>query len=146
MNINKIKKAVIREDLLSIVGNYKEAIILNQFLYWSERVDDADKLIEKENEIARKNGEPEREPLYGWMYKTAEELSEETMLGLSAVQMRRYIKALVDRGFVYERQNPKYKWDRTMQYRINLVAIAKALKTNGYALNDYKIDIPDKKT
>lgn len=143
MNTEKIKKAVLREDLLSIVGNYKEAIILNQFIYWSDKVVDADKLIEKENEIARKHGEPEREPLYGWMYKTAEELADEVMLGLSAVQMRRYIKALVDYGFIYERKNPKYKWDRTLQYRVNLVAIAKALKTNGYPLSDYKIDIPD---
>lgn len=143
MSIEKIKKAVIREDLLSIVGNYKEAIVLNQFIYWSERVDDADKLIEKENEIAKNNGEPEREPLYGWMYKTAEELADEVMLGVSAVQMRRYIKALVDYGFIYERKNPKYKWDRTLQYRVNLVAIARALKKNGYQLSDYKIEIPE---
>lgn len=146
MSTEKIKKAVLREDLLSIVGNYKEAIILNQFIYWSDKVVDADKLIEKENEIARKHGDAEREPLYGWMYKTAEELADEVMLGLSAVQMRRYIKALVDYGFIYERKNPKYKWDRTLQYRINLVAIARALKKNGYPLSDYKIEFPSNET
>ena len=50
----KIKKAVIREDLLSITNDYRKAIILNQFIYWSERVSDADKFIKKENEIAKK--------------------------------------------------------------------------------------------
>lgn len=142
-NINKIKKAVIREDLLSIVENYKEAIILGQFIYWSERVDDADKFIKAENEIARKNGETEREPLYGWIYKTAEELADEIMLGLSASQIRKYIAKLVDYGYIQKRNNPKYKWDRTLQYKVNLVNIAKALKANGYSLNDYKISIPD---
>lgn len=29
----KIKKAVIREDLLSITNDYRKAIILNQFIY-----------------------------------------------------------------------------------------------------------------
>lgn len=143
MSITKIKKAVIREDLLSIVQNYKEAIILHQFIYWSERIEDADKFLERENEIARENGSDEREPLYGWIYKSAEELSGEIMLGLSASQTRKYIANLIDYGFIQKRNNPKYKWDRTLQYKVNLVNIAKALKANGYSLSDYKIDIPD---
>ena len=75
--VNKIKKAVLREDLLAITGDFRKAIILNQFIYWSERVSDADKFIEKENEIAKNNGEEERELFYGWIYKTADELAEE---------------------------------------------------------------------
>lgn len=143
MNSEKIKKAVIREDLLSITGDFRKAILLNQFIYWSERVSDADKFIEKENEIAKNNGEVERELFYGWIYKTAEELAEEVMLGLSASQIRRYINDLVDLGYLSKRNNPKYKWDRTLQYRVNLVNIAKDLKKNGFPLSDYKIDIPD---
>ena len=41
----KKKKAVIREDLLSITNDYRKAIILNQFIYWSERVSNSDKFI-----------------------------------------------------------------------------------------------------
>lgn len=97
--VNKIKKAVLREDLLAITGDFRKAIILNQFIYWSERVSDADKFIEKENEIAKNNGEEERELFYGWIYKTADELAEEIMLGLSASQVRRYVRDLVDMSF-----------------------------------------------
>lgn len=143
MSTEKIKKAVIREDLLSITNDFRKAIILNQFIYWSERVSDADKFIEKENEIAKNNGEDERELFYGWIYKTAEELADEVMLGLSASQIRRHINDLVKSGYISKRNNPKYKWDRTLQYRVNLVNIAKALKKNGYPLSDYKINIPD---
>lgn len=141
--MEKIKKVVLREDLLAITGDFRKAIILKQFIYWSERVSDADKFIEKENEIAKNNGEEERELFYGWIYKTADELAEEIMLGLSASQVRRYIKDLVDMGFIYKRNNPKYKWDRTLQYRVNLVNIAKALKEKGYPLSEYKIELPD---
>ena len=141
----RIKKAVIREDLLSITNDYRKAIILNQFIYWSERVSDADKFIQKENEIAKSNGEEERELFYGWIYKTAEELADEVMLGLSASQIRRYISDLVDMGYISKRNNPKYKWDRTLQYRVNLVNIAKDLKKNGYPLSDYRIEIPENK-
>lgn len=139
----RIKKAVIREDLLSITNDYRKAIILNQFIYWSERVSDADKFIQKENEVAKSNGEEERELFYGWIYKTAEELADEVMLGLSASQIRRYISDLVDMGYISKRNNPKYKWDRTLQYRVNLVNIAKDLKKNGYPLSDYRIEIPE---
>lgn len=143
MSENRIKKAVIREDLLSITKDYRKAILLNQFIYWSERISDADKFIEKENEIAKNNGEVERELFYGWIYKTAEELADEVMLGLSTSQIRRYINDLVELGYLSKRNNPKYKWDRTLQYRVNLVNIAKDLKKNGFPLSDYKIDIPD---
>ena len=101
------------------------------------------KFIEKENEIAKNNGEEERELFYGWIYKTADELAEEIMLGLSASQVRRYVRDLVDMGFISKRNNPKYKWDRTLQYRVNLVNIAKALKEKGYPLSEYKIELPD---
>ena len=80
---------------------------------------------------------------YGWIYKTADELAEEIMLGLSASQVRRYVRDLVDMGFISKRNNPKYKWDRTLQYRVNLVNIAKALKEKGYPLSEYKIELPD---
>ena len=143
MNANKIKKSVIREDLLAITGDYRKAIILNQFIYWSERVADADKFIEKENEIAQSNGEETRELFYGWIYKSAEEMADEIMLGLSASQVRKYIGNLVDMGYLSKRNNPKYKWDRTLQYRVNLVNIARDLKEKGYPLSDYKIAIPD---
>lgn len=141
--LKRIKKSVIREDLVAITGNMCEAVILNQFWYWSQRISDADILIEKENEIARRNGEEEKEPFYGWIYKTVEEMADETMLGLSIKQTRVHIKRLVEKGFLLERHNPKYKWDRTIQYKINLVNIARALMENGYPLSDYRIEMPE---
>ena len=96
----KLKRAVIKEEFVALTGDFKKAIILNQL-----------------NEVA------DCFLAHGWICKKAEELSEETMLGLNVNSMRDHIKYLVERGWVSERTNPAYKWDKTLQYRVNLVKI-----------------------
>ncbi|WP_066638367.1 hypothetical protein [Desulfolucanica intricata] len=75
----------------------------------------------------------------GWIYKSAEELSEETMLKMSASSIRKHLKELIDKGWLLERTNPIHKWDRTKQYRVNLLKIYNDLWELGYVLQDYKI-------
>ena len=140
--IRKLKRAIIKEEYIAITGDYPKAVILNQFIYWSERIKDFDDFIHQENKRAVEHGLEEQELTCGWIYKSAEELSDETMLGLSVASMRSHIKVLIDYGFISERNNPKYKWDRTKQYRVNLVEITKALIEKGYVLEGYKIELP----
>ena len=142
----RLKVAIIREEFVAITGDFAKAVILNQMLYWSERVDDFDSFIAAENKRAESHGLPTSDATDGWFYKTAEELADETMLGLSAANMRRHIKALVDMGLISERSNPKYRWDRTKQYRVNLVEVVRALAGKGYVLQGYKTEVPFFKT
>jgi len=44
MKMEALKRIVIKEELVVLTGDYRKAILLNQFLYWSERVKDFDKL------------------------------------------------------------------------------------------------------
>ena len=136
--IKKLKRAVIKEELIAITGNFIDAVILNQFIYWSERVKDFDEYIKQENDRAKKCGQNPQDLTGGWIYKTAEDMSSETMLGLSASNIRLHIKALEKAGFISERTNPKYKWDRTKQYRVNLNEIVIALTEKGYTLDGYQ--------
>jgi DNA-binding transcriptional ArsR family regulator len=136
--IRKLKRAVIKEEFVAITGNFIDAVILNQFIYWSERVKDFDEYIKQENDRAKKCGQNPQDLTGGWIYKTADDLSSETMLGLSASNMRLHIKALEKAGFISERTNPKYKWDRTKQYRVNLNEIVVALTEMGYTLDGYQ--------
>ena len=64
------------------------------------------------------------------------------MLNLSVATIRNHLKVLINLGFIDERNNPKYKWDRTKQYRVNLVNIAKALYDKGFSFEDYKFELP----
>lgn len=139
--MEKLNRAVIKEEYVAITGDFIKAIILNQFIYWSERINDVDKYIIEENKRLCQKGDNPIELTDGWIYKTCEELSKETMLNLTNATIRNHISKLVELGFLDERQNPKYKWDRTKQYRVNLINIIKALSDKGYHLQDYKYDV-----
>lgn len=143
MNDKKLKRVVIKEELVALTGDIYKAIILNQFIYWSERIADVDKFIEEESKrlLVEKGIESTIEKQHGWIYKKAEELSKETMLGLAPSNIRKHIQALVDNGWLDQRRNPKYKWDKTYQYRPNIVKIQKDLHLLGYSLEGYPLQL-----
>ena len=135
-----LKRVVIKEELVELTGDFRPALILNQFIYWSERMYDADKYIMEEKERALKEDLVVNiDESKGWIYKTAEELSEEIMTGMSKSTVGRYIKQLVEKGYLIQRRNPKYKWDKTYQYRVNLYKIQLDLGKMGYVLEGYKL-------
>ncbi|MTI84359.1 MAG: hypothetical protein FH756_10740 [Firmicutes bacterium] len=139
---NKLKRVVVKEEFVALTGDMIKSIILNQFIYWSERVQDFDKFITEEKARAKVDDEEINiKPSNGWIYKSAEELSEETMLNLAHNTIRRHIKFLTDKGWLDQRTNPERKWDRTTQYRVNLVKINSDLMKIGYVLQDYKVEL-----
>jgi len=132
----KLKRVVIKEELVELTGDYIGALVLNQFIYWSERTKDFNKFIEAEKQ---RDAGLSVDFTNGWIYKTSEELSEELMLGLSISTMRRHLSKVVQSGYLLERNNPKYAWDRTLQYRPNMVKIQTDLHKLGYSLEGYPL-------
>lgn len=132
----KLKRVVIKEELVALTGHYVQALILNQFIYWSERTKDFDQFIDEER---KRDPDIVLNPTKGWVYKTAEDLSDELMLGMSVSTIRRYLGKLVTSGLLDERNNPKHKWDQTLQYRPNMVKIQTDLFHLGYALESYPL-------
>lgn len=141
--MKKLKRAVIKEELVALTGDTIAAVILNQFIYWSERIKDFDRFIEEEKERMAIGGEEVIiEKRNGWIYKKIEDLAEEIMITKSDKTIRRRIKDLVDAGWIDERNNPKVPWDRTKQYRVNIVKIQCDLQKMGYALEGYPLQMP----
>lgn len=138
-----LKRVVIKEEFVQLTGDFKKAVILNQLIYWSQRISDFDNFIKEENRRINNNDIGDKPTLlqYGWIYKKAQDLSEETMLGLSKQTIGRILDELCKNGWIEKRRNPRYKWDKTYQYRVNLIKIAVDLKEIGYVLQDYKLDI-----
>ncbi|TMW72769.1 conserved phage C-terminal domain-containing protein [Alteribacter natronophilus] len=134
--MGKMKRVVVKEELVALTGDYKRAVVLGQLLYWSERVRNFKAYIEEEKERGA-SGKAGLE--HGWMYKKADELVEETMLTISHVSMRRVLISLVNDGWIDERRNPRTKWDHTLQYRVNLNTVQADLFRLGYRLCDYRI-------
>jgi ATPase involved in DNA replication initiation len=138
-NPQRLKRAVIKEELVVLAGDMPKAVILQQFIYWSERIRDFDQFIMEETARAEQYGQEIRmDPTNGWIYKKTTELAEETMLGLKETAMRTHIKYIVDKGWLSIRRNPDEKWDKTYQYRVNLLKIQLDLFKLGYALEGYK--------
>jgi len=142
-NMLELKKAVIKEELVALTGDFISALALQQFLYWSERTYDTDKFLEEEKE---RDPSIKIDPTYGWIYKKMEELHEELMLySLSVATVRRRVEVLVENGWVARRNNPKYKWDKTWQYRPDIVKIQTDLNKLGYPLSDYPLQLETSK-
>lgn len=140
MQPRKLKRVVIKEEFIELTGNLNEAVLLNQLLYWQERVNDYDRLLAEEISRMQDAGiEPNVEISNGWIYKKAEELAEETLLKASRQTIRNTINKLIEKGYVLQRRNPKYNWDKTLQYRINFPKLMSDLQGIGYALEGYEL-------
>ena len=136
-----LKVSVIREELVNLTNDLESAVILNQLLYWTKRTFDFDQMLEEETHCRQSvleeiNVEPRR----GWIYKTASELLEETMLRVSESSIHRKLKSLVARGWLEERKNPKNPWDKKRQFRCNLRSIQKDLNKLSYGLRGFNLD------
>jgi len=140
----KLKRAVVKEEFIALTGNHIDALLLNQFLYWRERVDDFDELLEEEQKFLTTEEEDavcEKLKKNGWIYKSAKDLSEEIMVSLAPSNMRVHIKNLIRLGYIEERNNPKYRWDKKKQYRVNLKKVIDDLLDKGYYLEGYKLPL-----
>ena len=131
----KLKRVVIKEELIALLGDALSALILNQILYWSERVRGFDAFIDEERS---RGGDPNVELTNGWIYKSSAELGEEIMMGTSDSTIRRRLDDLVEAGYIDRRESP-HKWDRTLQYRPNIYKIQHDLAGLGYVLDGYPI-------
>ena len=132
----KLKRVVIKEEFVELTGNYKLALVLNQLLYWTERVGPKRyNLFAKEER--KRNINDTTNLKGGWVYKKAEEIAAELMMGITPETARNWLKELENQGYILSRKNPKEKWDHTKQYRVNLLKIQSDLQDLGFNLEGY---------
>ncbi|MFT9057405.1 MAG: hypothetical protein ABF449_12480 [Ethanoligenens sp.] len=138
-NPRRVKRAIIKEEYIAITGDMVEAVILNQMIYWSERVSDFDAFIIEERARQKQDGETESDfsLQHGWIYKSADQLKEEIMSQDSTRTINRKLDSLVEKKFLSRRRNPHSKYDHKYQYRVDFAAIVAALDANGYVLEGY---------
>lgn len=149
-----LKRVVIKEELVALTGDITKSIVLNQLIYWSERVRDVSAYKKQENarRLAMMGYEFDfdKELLtdlqYGWIYKSAQEMADEIMMSGSRVMVSRIFKEFEKNGWVISRRNPKNKMDKTKQYRVDIVQIQKDLYELGYNLEGYPLYDPANKS
>lgn len=135
MNTHRLKRAVIKEELVALTGDWLSALILQQFLFWLDTYSEIDRFIEEEKQ---RDANTVIEPTSGWFYKSAEELSSDLMLNVSVSTIQRAVRGLIHKGWLNKRTNPHQKWDRTPQYRPDVLLIQADLEALGYHLSGFK--------
>ena len=121
------KVSLIRREFVELTNNPLMAAVLNQLVYWSQRVADFDLFWEEESSSINTSSHQ-----HGWFYNSASELLEETMIRVTPITMRRYLNFLMEQGWIQTRVNPRYKWDRTIQYHVNLRKLYADLQSLGF--------------
>lgn len=99
----KDNKLVIPRVFIDLCGDIPTALLLSQLIYWSERGDKKDK----------------------WVYKTYNELSEET--SLKRTTLYKASKALKDKGLIATEVHKDQKGTPTVHYQIKERNIVEAL-------------------
>jgi hypothetical protein len=135
--------ALVKEAYSAITDDMLEAVVLNQMIYWSERVNDFDQFIAEEKSQQNMDSEASNASsmLHGWIRKSAADMKAEIMSKDSSRTVSRKLDNLVSKGFLFRRHNPEYQYDHKYQYRINFKAILPALETCGLTLDGYKANL-----
>jgi hypothetical protein len=134
------KKVVLREDFMELTKDINQALVLSQMLYWTKKIDNLNDMILEENKRLAEHGQPQIEYFHGWIWKSARQMKEELFHALSEDAIQRAFVALADKGIFIKRRNPNFKYDRTLQYRIDLVLLRRMLKDIGVEFTDFQLD------
>ncbi|EKE10464.1 MAG: hypothetical protein ACD_16C00030G0001 [uncultured bacterium] len=137
---DSLKVAVIREEFVTLTNDSRMAVVLGHLVEESSRVPDFNLFIEEETSSLETASPPTDQPTFqhGWFCKTIQELLDETLLHVTGVTFRRYLNFLVGRGWVRTRTNPRNRWDRRTQYRVNLRKLCADLQKRGYTLSVFE--------
>ncbi len=123
---------VLREDLISACdGALETAVFISLLEYWTTVKRRMKNQIEHENKAREQEGLPPLpldEEDFEWVYKTYEEWIEESLGLLTRHSLKKAIRHAQELGFVSIRRNPKYRWDKTHQYRLNVDALNRKLE------------------
>ncbi|WP_374724114.1 hypothetical protein [Calidifontibacillus erzurumensis] len=145
--MEKLRRAVIREELLALTRDWGKAIILDKILFWTGLVyemerSDRERIEEMKKIDPEKAAEFESKLRDGWFYKTVEEFEEEIFGVQSSKTINRKLNELILENYVLADKSGarnKTKYDRKIWYRANIELIQRDLLRLGYPLEGYKI-------
>lgn len=132
-----MKKAVLREDLMAVTKDLTQSMVLSQMLYWTKTLDQVNQLIFEENKRLAEESQPQCEYNYGWIWKSAREMQEDLMMAFTEDSIRKAFLSLSECGLLMKRNNPKVRYDRKLQYRVDLLFLRRKLKECGWAMTDF---------
>ncbi|MCQ6275435.1 hypothetical protein JMM81_10735 [Bacillus sp. V3B] len=155
-NVEELQRIVIKEELMALIETYygnkngihMRAAFLNNLIFWQGIQLKTDKKqkqkIEKAivHNVSPKSIEKMKTAYRnGWFYKTAEDHTIELMGFCSPSSISRMNKEFKEQGWIELGKNPdpKFKYDKSTWYRLNLEKINEDLNKLGYHLDGFKV-------
>jgi len=132
------------------VGKLPLALVLGQMEYWAGRKERGEFVAE---EIGRATDDEAGTLQAGWIYKSAQQLSDEIFGMVSTRSASRGLDGLVELGVLMRRRNPRNNIDKTWHYRLDLLGLGRMLLGLGYKLERWPelpatlpglVDVPGK--
>lgn len=121
---------VIRQDYLAICeGNHCAAALLNVFEYWTNIKVGSKQQARTHNEILTEGGKEQTQDEELWIYKSNPDFQSELMGLFAETKIRKALKMLEQKHFITTRNNPKYGWDRRLQYLLQTDNVIASLHT-----------------
>lgn len=122
---------LIREDYVAICdGNHCAAAILNVFEYWTNIKLGQSEQASIENQIAAAGNVAGVDDGL-WIYKSVADLKKELIGLFGDSTISKALTLIQSKGLIEQRNNPKYGWDRTLQYLFKTETVQSLILTNG---------------
>ncbi len=119
---------LLKEDFLNLHDqDLSAAIVLAIFEHWTNVLINSSEQTQQHNARRRKKGLEEFETEL-WIYKSHDDLISDSLGLLKRHQIKAGLKKNIEKGFLKKRNNPRYSWDRTLQYKVNIQKVNLALK------------------
>lgn len=119
---------IIREDYLAICeGDHCAAALLNIFEYWTNVKLANQEQVVIENDIAFAEGLEATWDTGLWIYKRVPDLKDELLGLFGESKISAGLAILHEHGFIIKRTNPRFKWDKTLQYMLVIEAVENSL-------------------
>lgn len=127
-----VRRIVIKEEYLAICSEspYPKcaAAILSVFEHWTNFKLDAVEEERRRIQNAFKQGKVLIPKQSTWFFLTQADLKTRELYDLfGETQIARSLKHLEAKGHIQSRNNPTEKWDRTLQYRLNIQSVQAAI-------------------
>lgn len=108
---------VLRDDYLRLMdGDYCAAMILSQHEHWHNIKLDNRQQANEHNQAAMRASEAPIQDIEFWVYMTQAAMKSQLMGMFGDKAITAGYKKILDKGFFAKRTNPKYTWDKTLQY------------------------------
>lgn len=119
---------VLRDDYLRLCdGDYCAAMVLSQHEHWHNVKLDSRHQANEQNQAAVRSAEAPSQDTELWVYMAQAQMKSQLMVMFGDKAITNAYKTLLDKEYMLKRANPRYTWDKTLQYLFMVGRVQEAI-------------------